>query len=229
MLLKDAQVLSSTVAGSDASFSISVSNLNSGNYIFSVYSEDHQGNRSSLLTFPVSITQGASTNINGIFLAPTLSTDKSQVKKGDNITFFGQSLPTSEITIAIHSDEEIFKKVNSDANGVYLQVVDSSPLEIGDHTAKSKTARDGQISSYSKVVAFAVGNTNTELDKTKKCPAKGDLNGDCKVNLVDFSIAAFWYKKNLNTSSAGFDGAKLNGDGKINLVDFSIMAFYWTG
>ena len=228
-LLKDAQILSSTVAGSDANFTITVNNLNAGNYIFSVYSEDYQGNRSSLLTFPVSLTSGSTTNIGGIFLAPTLGVDKSQVKKGDNITFFGQSIPSSEITISIHSEEEIFKKVNADAQGVYLQVVDSSPLELGDHNAKSKSAKDGQISSYSKVVAFTVGNKNTEVDKTKKCPAKGDLNGDCRVNLVDFSIAAFWYKKNLNNASTSFDASKLNGDGKINLIDFSIMAYYWTG
>jgi hypothetical protein len=229
VLLKDAQVLTSTVAGSDANFSISVNNLNAGNYIFSVYSEDYQGNRSSLLTFPVSVTEGSSTNIGGIFLAPTLSTDKSQVKKGDNITFFGQSIPNGEITIAIHSNEEIFKKVNSDTNGVYLQVMDSSPLELGDHTAKSKAARDGQISSYSKVVAFAVGNTNSNADQTKKCPLKGDLNDDCRVNLVDFSIAAYWYKGVLVGNIIQLEKTKLNGDGKINLVDFSIMAYYWTG
>ncbi len=225
VLLKDAQVLSSTVAGSDANFSIGVSNLNAGNYIFSVYSEDNQGNRSSLLTFPVSVTEGANTNIGGIFLAPTIAADKSQVKKGDNITFFGQSIPSSEITIAIHSEQEIFEKTNSDKNGVYLQVVDSTELELGDHTAKSKSAKDGQISSYSKVVAFAVGTTNSLADKTQvKSAMKSDLNGDKKVNLVDFSIQAFWYKKKSPPSNVD-----LNSDGKVDLADFSIMAFNWTG
>lgn len=54
--------------------------------------------------------------------------------------------------------------------------------------------------------------------------AKSDINSDHKVNLVDFSIAAYWYKR-----SSPPESVDLNGDKIINLVDFSIMAFYWTG
>jgi hypothetical protein len=49
------------------------------------------------------------------------------------------------------------------------------------------------------------------------------------VNLVDFSIAAYWYKRPLSADFKVKEAAKLNGDGKIDLVDFSIMAYYWTG
>jgi hypothetical protein len=132
------------------------------------------------------------------------------------------------VTIAVHSNQEIFKKVNSDKNGVYLHTMDTSVLELGSHNAKSKVASSGEISGYSNAYNFAVGNDN--IDKgNDKCPAKGDLNNDCKVNLVDFSIAAFWYKKTLSTQTILLEKSKLNGDGNINLVDFSIMAYYWTG
>ena len=67
------------------------------------------------------------------------------------------------------------------------------------------------------------------VSAVKKCPAKGDLNGDCRVNLVDFSIASYWYKGILSDAFKKIEISKLNGDGKINLVDFSIMAYYWTG
>jgi hypothetical protein len=88
----------------------------------------------------------------------------------------------------------------------------------------SKAARDGQISSDSKAVAFTVGDTNLALEKKVVALLKSDLNNDGKDNLIDFSIMAFWYNK--PNSPAKVD---LNGDGKINLVDFSIMAYYWTG
>ena len=94
-LLKDAQIAATTIAGTDAKFQINISNLSGGNYIFSVYSEDKKGLRSSLLTFPVSVTSGATTNISGIFIAPTIATDKSDVRRGDNIAIFGQSIPSS--------------------------------------------------------------------------------------------------------------------------------------
>jgi len=224
VLLKDGQVFVSTVAGGDANFTINANGLTTGSYIFSIYAQDNQGNRSSLLTFPVSLTEGASTNIGGIFLAPTISADKSQVKKGDNITFFGQSTPASQVTIAINSQQEIFKTINSDKNGVYLQVIDSSVLDLGDHTAKSKVAKDGVISSYGKTVAFTVADENIAQEKMTPVSTKADLNNDGKTNLIDFSVEAFWYKK--KNPPAKVD---LNGDGVVNLIDFSIMAYYWTG
>ena len=221
-LLKDAQIAATTVAGSDANFQISISGLSAGNYIFSLYSEDNKGIRSSLLTFPVSITSGTTTNVSGIFIAPTIDVDKSEVKRGDNIAIFGQSIPAAEITIVVSSEEELFAKTISDKEGIYLYNFDTSPLEIEQHFTKSKAALNGEISSFSKTISFNVG-TKTVL-KEKPEIVKGDSNGDGRINLIDFSIAAYWYKR--PSPPAAVD---LNGDSKVDLVDFSIMAYYWTG
>ncbi|MBM2818061.1 MAG: Fibronectin type-III protein [Parcubacteria group bacterium] len=228
-LLKDAQIAATTVAGADANFQITLSNLSGGNYIFSVYSEDKNGNRSSLLTFPVSVTAGVTTNVGGIFIAPTIAVDKSEVKRGDNIAIFGQSAPKTEITISINSEEEFFNKTDSDSDGIYLYNFDTSILEMGQHLTKSKAALKGEISSFSKAVGFIVGTKNVVATIKAKCSVKADLNSDCKVNLVDFSIAAYWYKRTLSADFAKKEKEKLSGDNKISLTDFSIMAFYWTG
>ena len=222
-LLKDAQIAATTVADANANFSIRLSNLSGGNYFFSLYSEDNKGNRSSLLTFPISVTSGATTNIDDIFIAPTVATDKSEVKHGDNIAIFGQSTPNSEITISVNSEKEFFNKVTSDKNGAYLYNFDTTSLEKGQHFTKSKTALDGNISSFSKTIAFTVG-TKTILSQPDKELGKSDINFDNKVNLVDFSIAAYWYKRPSPPTKAD-----LNNDGKVDLIDLSIMAFYWTG
>ncbi len=222
-ILKDAQIAATTVADANAHFAVSVGGLSGGNYIFSVYGEDSKGVRSSLLTFPVGVTSGASANIGGIFITPTITVDKSEVKKGDNIAIFGQSTPKAEITISINSEEEFFGKVSSDANGTYLYNFDTSFLELGQHYTKSKVVAAGAISSFSKAVGFIVGN-KTILAEEKKVIEKGDLNNDKRVNIVDFSIIAFWYNK--STPPATSD---LNSDGKVNLIDFSILAFNWTG
>ena len=92
-VLKDAQVTATTVAGADGNFQFIISGISTGNYIFSVYSEDNKGNRSSLSTFPVSATSGSTAQIGGIFIAPTIVTDKSEVKRGDTLAIFGQSAP----------------------------------------------------------------------------------------------------------------------------------------
>jgi hypothetical protein len=228
-LLKDAQVAATTIADANANFSISLSGLSAGNYIFSVYSEDGKGIRSSLLTFPISVTSGATTTVSGIFTAPTIAVDKSEVKRGDNIAIFGQSAPNSEITIAVNSDEEFFAKTPADKDGVYLYNFDTSPLAMEQHFTRSKSAYNGEISSFSNAVSFLVGTKNVFAGLPQKCPAKADLNNDCRVNLVDFSIAAYWYKRPLSADFKLKEKAQLSGDGKVDLVDFSIMAYYWTG
>jgi len=222
-LLKDAQVAATTVAGTDASFTISLTGLSGGNYIFSIYSEDNKGNRSSLLTFPVGVTVGVITNVTGIFIAPTIDVDKEEVRRGENIAIFGQSLPEANITIQVSSDEEIFISTESDSSGVYLYNFGTEVLNYGDHFTKSKTAKNGDISSFSRAVGFLVG-TKTVLKTKTQCGQGPDFNNDCRVNLVDASILAYWYNK--PSPPARYD---LNGDGKVDLIDFSILAFYWTG
>ncbi len=227
-VLKDAQIAASTIADPGADFRIAVSGLSAGGYIFSAYSEDSQGRRSSLSTFPVTVTSGVVVEVGNIFIAPTIAVDKSEVKQGENIAIFGQSVPNSEITIAVNSNEEFFVKTPADKSGVYLYNFDTSLLEPERHETKSKAATGGAISSFGKIVSFVVG-TKTILAQSSKCPGKADLNDDCRVNLVDFSIAAYWYKRAISQDFTVREADRLSGDGKVDLVDFSIMAFYWTG
>ena len=182
VVLKDGQVAVSTIAGPDARFEVTLAGLVTGNYAFSLYGEDATGLRSSLFTFSVYITNGATTRIGGIFIAPTIAADKSEVKRGETIAIFGRAAPNSEVTIAVHSENELFRNVT-----------------------KNVTAITG--TSY----------------------LRGDVNGDGRVNLIDFSIAAYWYRREPSPDFLSVEKERLNGDGKITLVDFSIMAYYWTG
>ena len=126
------------------------------------------------------------------------------------------------------SEEETFRTTNSDDNGVFLYNFDTSPLTRGDHETRAKSAKDGAISDFGRKVSFIVGNKNISRDSFEYVK-RGDLNGDGRVNLIDFSIAGFWYEKVLSRSMRVLESAQLNGDNVINLTDLSIMAFYWTG
>lgn len=222
-ILKDGQIAVTTITGPDANFLVSLSGLASGNYVFGVAGEDEQGRRSSMFTFPVFITQGATTQVSGIFVSPTIAVDKSQVKRGDVITIFGQSTPLGDITIVVNSPQEFFNYTQADANGVYLYQFNTALLEEGGHSTKSRVQLASQISSFSAPAIFSVGDS-TILEKPSVCPKLGDVNNNCGVNLVDFSIVAYWYKRPNPPTQVD-----LNGDGKVDIVDFSILAFYWTG
>jgi hypothetical protein len=220
-ILKNSQFIGSTISDAGADFNVTISGLSEGDYNFGIYSEDSYGVKSSVLNFPVKFTNNFSVKIDNIFISPTISVDKSEVKKGDNVVIFGQTTPSGDVNIVVNSDSPVYLKTVADNKGVYLYNLDTSILEEGQHHTKSKTLLDGTISSYSEEIGFVVGDEN--ILSSSKLSLKGDLNNDGRVNLVDFSIAAYWYKK-----STPLLGADLNGDGQVNLIDFSIMVFYWT-
>ena len=168
--------------------------------------------------------------MSGIFITPTIDVDKSEVKKGDNIAIFGQTVPKSEVTIQINSDNPIFAKTESSIEGAYLYNLDTALLEYGQHFTKSKSAINGEISSFGKAISFTVGaKTVAKIAESETLPSTqkvGDINRDTRINLIDFSIMAYWWSRPFTEATKKVD---LNNDGKINLVDFSILAYYWTG
>ncbi len=223
-ILKDGQIAITTVADPNARFSVSINNLATDTYNFSVYGEDVNGVKSLSFSFPVYVTAGTTVNIAGIFLSPTINVDKSQVKKGDNLMVYGQTIPNADLGVIFHSDQEILKNTKTDATGLYKYNMDTTPLEYGNHDVKSKIAKD-EVIAISREVPFIVGLVSRMQDNSNSCGTlRGDLNCDNKVNLIDFSIMAYWYKK-LNPPNK----VDLSGDGRVTLVDFSIMAFNWTG
>ena len=225
-ILKNGIVAVTTIADNQAGFSASINQgLNTGVYNFSVFGEDTNGIKSLSFTFPVFITEGTTVNIGGIFLSPTIDIDKSEVKRGDNLLVFGQTIPNTNVNIVFHSNVEILKATTTGPTGLYAYSMNTTPLEYGDHNVKSKTLLDQDVRAVSIELPFIVGDVSKlKSDKNYCGTLRGDLNCDNKVNLVDFSIMAHWYKK--STFPKKVD---LSGDGHVTLVDFSIIAFNWTG
>lgn len=221
---QDGREILRTVSGPDAKFEFSKSNIASGSYTFSVVAVDPKKQRSPAFSIPVTLPEDGTTRITGVFLAPTLATDYDQVKRGETITFFGLTVPDAGVVLQVNSSEPHFFQASSDEDGVYLMQFNSGVLELGKHTAKSQAQKSAVMSPYSNLVAFKVSDET----QRKVSVMKGDLNKDGRVNLYDFSIAAYWYKRTLTGTIITDEIERLNGDGVINLTDFSIIAYYWT-
>jgi len=229
-LLQNGRLIVRTVSGPDASFLISLSNATPGNANYLIVAEDPFGRQSSF-NVPVVITASATTTVSGIFISPTLDLSKRQINSGDNLIFFGRSVPQSEVTIQVNSETELFLRTTADPSGGYLYTLDTSILNVGIHDAKSKSAHNQQVSEFGAPVSFAVLEKGAPIQEEPEpetepeaCGLSGDLNKDCKVNLVDFSILAYWYKR-ANPPAL----VDVKADRKIDLADFSILASQWTG
>lgn len=220
-LLKGGNEVESTIANSNGYFNLGFEENSARNVIYTLFAIDVSGNKSLLINYPVVIEIDSIAYLNGVLFSPTVVTDKSTVKFGDYLEVSGYAIQNRELEIVIEG-KGVKTSFNSYSmeNGFYELQVPMGVLERGEYKVYVKYKNDSRIS---KLVRFTIGDVNV-FNKVEISNIPGDCNFDRNINLVDFSILAFWYGK---------DNPPLcvdtNKDSIINLVDFSILAFYWTG
>ena len=219
-ILKDGNVIGVVSSDSQANFYFTTSGVTPGATTFGFWAEDRLGLRSISYTVTFEVSEGASTIVSGVFIPPTIDMEETVINPGDTVRVFGTSIPGVNVETHIHSDVKLVRRTDSGEDGQWSFELDTSPLEIGQHTARSlfKFEEEGMMleSSFSRAKTFFVGMDAPDTDLT------ADLNRDGRVNLADFSILLFHW----GTSNPAAD---INGDGNVGLADFSIMLFQWTG
>ncbi len=229
-MYKDGQLVTSTLTDINANFNFNIKNISSGIYIFTIFAKDTLGNQSAVYSLPIIIGERVNVDVKNIFLSPTISIQKNNIIEGENLVILGYSIPNSKVAIYLQSEiGSIFSyEVNTDYLGRYQYTLDSLGFELGNYKITAKTLFNGLESFESITLSINIlSSTKEEIDESNIFDCStifADLNCDQKVNLIDFSIMAYWY--NNEAPPALID---LNKDGKINLSDFSILAFNWTG
>lgn len=226
-VLKNGVIIGEVTTNLDGTFEVRVHNLLPGTYSFGIRAEDKNKLTSKLLLFTIYVTGGVVTAVDGIFIPPTITSDKVEVKQGEDITFLGTTAPNAEVRLSFGNTPELLKKTKANAVGVWRYTLDSHELGLGDFDAKARSLTQNNLSPYGDPLLFRVGDTNRLRAKVSELPGfrkRCDLNNDSRVNILDFSIMAFWYKR------LGFPPrVDLNSDKSINLTDLSILAYCWTG
>ncbi|MBI2063247.1 MAG: hypothetical protein HYT61_03385 [Candidatus Yanofskybacteria bacterium] len=220
--LKDGSNAGATTADSSGKFSFILSGLSAGGYNFGFWAQDKTGRRSVTFTKREILTSGSIAKVSNIVLPPTISLNKTSVNLGEQLTVSGSSVPDSQVRVSVVSEPKDYI-TKSLLNGDYSQVFSTIGLEKGIHTVKTKTEvlKTGDESIFSQLVTFGIGVAVPQ----KECSRDADINSDGKINLIDFSIMAYWWKRTVPEGS----NVDLNCDGLLNLADFSILAFHWSG
>lgn len=231
-------ILATVPADPQARFDVTFGNQPTGIFTYALFAEDARGVVGRESNFTLSISQGTTTTVSGIFLGPTIGADQSTIKLTETVTVLGTTAPSSEVTIYVASEETTTFKVTAGTDGLWTKQFLGSDLGIGDHNVKSKAVAPTQeISGFSNTVPITVTEpppppepepTPTPAPAPAPDPCDGknraDINCDGKVNLVDFSILLFYWKKT-NPANARAD---ISRDGVVNLTDLSILLFHWT-
>lgn len=222
-ILKDGVSTASVQSQADGSFRSQVSGLERGTYTFSAFTTDSRDTDSASYASSLTIGQATNNNLSNILIPPILALSSDSIASGDPLTATGEGMPNTQIEVDVHpplsgaslADTHVYY-ATSTVTGSWSVDLATSTLSDGVYVAVAREIQSPQsLSGFSSPVSFTVGSGGS-------CSASTDLNGDKKVNLVDFSIfLTFW-------NTAGPEG-DFNCDGTVNLADFSIMLFHWTG
>lgn len=112
---------------------------------------------------------------------------------------------------------------NSLATSTEVSATPQGSGDTGGGTGSSSSGgkSSGIFEAMSSIVKDIIASI-TE-DGARRSGIGGDLNYDGRVDLIDFSILAYWYQK--PNPPAHIDLSK---NGIVELADFSIVSFYWT-
>ncbi len=221
VLLRNGIEVSNVFANPDATFAITLpEEIDSNqNILYSLYAIDKNNNKSILLNFPTKVQGGFLTFLNNILFPPTISSDKYEANIASFVNVFGFAVPNRELEITLKDGN--FKKnfhLTSKGDGTYNINLPLSEIPKGEYNLLINYKNDIRFSKFLRLI---VGSRDT-LNNNDNSNIPGDCNRDRIINLVDFSVAAFWYKKENPPKCVD-----TNFDNIINLVDFSILAYYW--
>jgi len=227
-LLVDGVVTTNVVSNSVGAFDFGVDELARGTYTFGIWSEDKEGSKSLTYNTTFYVEEGTHSSVSDIFISPTINTNTTEINPGDSMSLHGYGVANTFTEVWFYPyldrtlrEEEIIKQeVDVDASGLWNIILNTNDAFSGQYRLKAKSNKEGiGYSEFSYVINVGVGEA-AEV-QTSEC-SNGDLNGDGKVNITDFSIMLYWW----GTDEACPDQ---NNSGNVDLTDFSIMMFYWTG
>ncbi|MCK4592562.1 hypothetical protein KAT63_03960 [Candidatus Parcubacteria bacterium] len=229
-ILKDGQAAGTQTADNSGNFEMTIKSIPSNKiYSFGIFAQDDLGLLSPTLNYNLSINANQITEINNIYIPPTIALSSNTIRRGDSLKIHGSSYPDSLIVNFISPS---FKatSLNSDENGHWAYFFNSTDYAAGEYFTKAKTIFiGGEQSEYSMELSFDI-TKKPIIPKPPDPPVPPgecngvDLNNDSKVDILDFSILMhYWKSKNPSNRCAD-----INQDGIVDIYDFSIMMYYWT-
>lgn len=213
--------VTTTPTNGDAVFTVNRANLPPGSVNFGFWGTDRLGRRSVTWSWSVPITGCGGGRVTGLIVPPTIIVSPTSLAVGGTVTVVGESVPGATVEVVMNPSGRTASVVVA-PNGSYSATLPTSGLTSGIYDIKARTlllpANDQ--STWSQTIQIGVG-----VPAPAACNHPPDVNRDTRINLVDFSVMAFWWRKTLPGDSA----VDLNCDTVLTLADFSILAYHWTG
>ena len=227
------KILASTDTDSSGFFEVLISDISVGEHTFGAWSEDDRANRSIAKSVSAGVSRETKTYISGLVLPSTIASDRSDVKIGDKANIFGYTLPRVEVELVLKGPDgtETKRTLKTDRHGLWNFSFNTAGVLFGDYLVYTRFYKEDGKNIDSAKIRVNVGGKNKFIPFSPGVgyAGRGDFNEDRRVDLVDFSMLIYWYKKELPLNNEKILEIDLSKNGIVNLRDFSILAYYWTG
>lgn len=224
----DGEPVASTTSDQLGRFSFTAKNLSRGTYRFELFATDPKGTQTNTVSFNTTVKDRSVLKFDTIVLSPTLTSNLSTAVRGGVVTLSGYGTPNINLLITALDSAlaTTFYTAHTDQSGAYSYTL-TAPSTYGQLTLTTRMVE--ATSTVSRPITLVVGGANVPRGNEGNCPVKADLNADCRVNLIDFSILIYWYRGTISDTFRAIEKTMLSGDGKADFVDFSVMMYHWTG
>lgn len=219
-ILKDGVIASTAQADAEGFFSTALNRLERGVYTFGAYARDAGGRTTTSYTTTLMLEGGTDNSVSDIMLSPTLASLTSNPVLGEDLPLIGESVPGSVVRVIVSQKiasllSQVSATSASTTAGTWRETVPGTRIAKGSFVIQARGEMDDKVSHLSPPLILGAAGTTSS-------PPSPDINGDGKVNLIDFSIMlSAW----LSTD----EKSDLNVDRIVNLADVSILLFNWTG
>jgi len=229
-ILDNTLLATSTVADTAGNFTAKYTVNKEGVHNISISSTDSLGITSGSQFYQMTASSNFSGGLSNVWLSPTLTTNKSEVKIGDKIEVSGFGLPFSKTELEFTPKISSAFPVETESSGKFSLLLATGGLNPGEYFVRARLATSTTYSSWTDNLRFVIGvkNVTRVVDKASTGVVTGDLSGDGKVDMKDFSILAYWFKRASSPAFADLEKRALGGTGTVTLRDFSILAYHWS-
>lgn len=144
-----------TVAGSDGSYTKTITVIDVGLHSISVSQKDIAGIESRAITRLVNIQHQNRTEID-VIIPPSIRLSSATVEQGNVIRVFGYAAPNYVVSLLLDNQIAVYRETNSDKTGYYEFTVDTALFSLGSHIVQSKYIALGIESEVSKTALYLV-------------------------------------------------------------------------
>lgn len=190
-LLKDGFASGMTFTDAAGFYQITVSGISPGKYILKIVAASYAGGVLVSDSFFGEVFSESTTKISSVYIAPDYLIDRGV----DTLRLVGKSVPGAEVRIQAGNT---FFEVRADARGDFS-------YEFAKPVSNYNQIRVGLLQGGDVVWGNWRDVPMTEASPLG-CPIDIDVTSDCKVNFVDFSLMLWWYLFNPKEASIDLDG-----------------------